>query len=380
MARSDGGIPEGGGASGIGKVSIVIPAYNRERYVGEAIDSALGQTYPDTEVVVVDDCSTDGTADVLAGYGDAIRVVRHGRNRGVGAAFATGAAAMKGEWFKALGSDDVLYPDAVERLACANAALGPGDKVVPFMSMGTVDGRTYPYRPGPMINALDGFGQTVLMLDWFFGGHGMAMFRRRLVDRIGFDPEHREGEDWNFNLRLLLEGYRFVHVEHTVYGYRMHAGQMTRRQTDRDEKENTRRFLERIERALSGIDAGRAAELRAAAARYQRRKSYLHGKWIAANPSMIPAHPNPSRGRIAARLGGIVRSHPLAWTARHSAHRRSARHLAGALAWYAGFRGEKWEGRGLGELDFDHVQYGIAPRDVMPSHVTGAGTDRGGDI
>ena len=368
-----------GGASGrarfaaVGRVSVVIPAYNRERYVSEAIDSALGQTYPDIEVVVVDDCSTDGTAGVLAGYGDAIRVVRHERNMGVGAAFATGAAAMGGEWFKPLGSDDVLYPDAVEQLARANAALGPGDKVVPFMSMGTADGHTYPYQPGPMINALDGFAQTVLMMDWFFGGHGMCMFRKQLVDRIGFDPGHREGEDWNFNLRLLLDGYRLVHVERPVYGYRMHGGQMTRRQTDRDEKRNHQRFLERVERALSGIDADRARELRAASARYQRRKRHLHGKWIAADPSRIPAHPDPPGGGIAARLGGAVRSHPLAWTARHSLHRRSARHLAGALAWYAGFRGENWEGRGLGEIGFDFVQYGIAPRDVMPSHVVGWG-------
>lgn len=374
LARSDGGIPprKGEDAPCIGKVSIVIPVYNRERYIKEAVDSALGQTYPDTEVVVVDDCSTDGTAGILAGYGDAIRAVRHERNRGVGAAFATGVAAMKGEWFKGLGSDDVLYPDAVEQLAGANAALGPNDKVIPFMSMGTVDGRTYPWQPGPMINALDGFGQAVLLLDEFFGVHATCMFRRELVDRIGFNPAYRAFEDWDVNLRLLLDGYRFVHVERTIYGYRMHGEQMSRAYMGRDEQEDRRRFREMVGRALSGIDAGRRGELRAAAAAYQKRKWYLHGKWVAANPSRIPAHPSRVRGeggRIAAWLGKAVRSHPLAWTARRSLHGRSARHLAGALAWYAGFRGERWDGRGLGEIHFDFVQYGMAPRDVMPSHV-----------
>ena len=246
----------GTGAACVGKVSVVIPVYNRERYVKEAVDSALGQTYPDIEVVVVDDCSTDGTADILAGYGDAIRVVRHERNRGVGAAFATGTAAMEGEWFKGLASDDVLYPDAVEQLAGANASLGPNDKVIPFMSMGTVDGRTYPYQPGPMINALDGFGQAVLLLDEFFGVHATCLFRRQLVDRIGFNPEYRAFEDWDFNLRLLLDGYRFVHVERTVYGYRMHGGQMSRAYPGRDEQRDRRRFREMVERALSAIDAG----------------------------------------------------------------------------------------------------------------------------
>lgn len=361
----------------MGKVSIVIPVYNRERYVKEAIDSALGQTYGDTEVVVVDDCSTDGTSDVLAGYGGAIRVVRHERNRGVGAAFATGVAAMEGEWFKGLGSDDVLYPDAVEQLAGANAALGPGDRVVPFMSMGTVDGRTYPYQPGPMINALDGFAQAVLLLDEFFGVHATCLFRRSLVDRIGFNPAYRAYEDWDFNLRLLFDGYRFVHVERPVYGYRMHGGQMTASHAGRDEQRDRRRFLQMVERAVSGLDAGRARELRAASARYQRRKRHLHGKWIAANPSKIPGQPSRAKGRIAARLGGAVRSHPLAWTARHSLHKRSARHLAGALAWYAGFRGERWQGRGMDELHFDFVQYGIAPRDAMPSHVAGRGEKAG---
>ena len=361
----------------VGRVSIVVPAYNRERHVGEAVDSALAQTYGDTEVVVVDDSSTDGTADILAGYGDAIRVIRHKRNMGVGAALATGVAAMSGEWFKGLASDDVLYPDAVERLAGACASLGPGDKTVPFMSMGTVDGRTYPYQPGPMINMLDGFGQAVLLLDEFFASHGLCMFRRGLVDEIGFNPAYRAFEDWDFNLRLLFKGYRFVHMERSIYGYRMHDGQMSRSYSGRDERADWRRYHRMVEHAMSVLDAGARRDVRAALARYQRRKAVLRGKWIAAHPSEIPAHPNRPRGRIAGRLGGVVRSHPLAWAARHSAHRRSPYYLAGALAWYAGLRGDRWEGRGLADIHFDFAQYGIAARDAMPSHVARGGGSGG---
>ncbi len=77
------------------KVSVVIPTYNRAHCVGEAIESVLAQTYKDFEIIVVDDGSTDNTAEVLARFGDRIRVIRQ-ENSGVSAARNAGIRAASG--------------------------------------------------------------------------------------------------------------------------------------------------------------------------------------------------------------------------------------------------------------------------------------------
>jgi glycosyltransferase involved in cell wall biosynthesis len=92
-------------------VSIVITCYNYARYVRLAIDSALAQTWPQVEVVVVDDGSTDGSAEVIASYGERIRAV-HQRNQGHVAAFNHGFVVSTGSIVIFLDADDLLYPEA----------------------------------------------------------------------------------------------------------------------------------------------------------------------------------------------------------------------------------------------------------------------------
>src|SRR2546423_7727277 len=91
-------------------VSVVVPAYNYARYLPQAIDSALGQTHPPLEVIVVDDGSTDDTPRVLDAYGDRIRAVRQA-NQGAGAARNAGIAVARGEYVAFLDSDDLWRPD-----------------------------------------------------------------------------------------------------------------------------------------------------------------------------------------------------------------------------------------------------------------------------
>jgi glycosyltransferase involved in cell wall biosynthesis len=93
-------------------VSIVIPCWNAEATIADAIDSALAQTHPRCEVVVVDDGSTDGSAAIIAGYGTRI-VALHGPNRGGNAARNRGIAAARGDWIQLLDADDLLEPDCV---------------------------------------------------------------------------------------------------------------------------------------------------------------------------------------------------------------------------------------------------------------------------
>lgn len=96
-------------------VSILINNFNYGRFLRDAIDSALNQTYPRVEVVVVDDGSTDDSREIIASYGDRIRAVLQ-ENSGQGSAFNTGFAASTGEIICFLDSDDIFLPTKVSRV------------------------------------------------------------------------------------------------------------------------------------------------------------------------------------------------------------------------------------------------------------------------
>ncbi len=94
-------------------VSVVIPAYNAAKYIGRAIDSVLAQTRPADEIIVVDDGSTDNTADVAHGYGDKIRFIRQ-ENAGASVARNTGIEAATSEWIAFLDADDEWLPQKLQ--------------------------------------------------------------------------------------------------------------------------------------------------------------------------------------------------------------------------------------------------------------------------
>jgi glycosyltransferase involved in cell wall biosynthesis len=101
------------------RVSIVVDNYNYARFLPRSIESALSQTWPGTEVVVVDDASTDGSQEIIRGYGDRVAAILQEKNQGQGAAFNAGAAASHGDIVIFLDSDDYLFPNAVEAVVAA---------------------------------------------------------------------------------------------------------------------------------------------------------------------------------------------------------------------------------------------------------------------
>src|SRR5215203_3620455 len=174
-------------------VTIIIPTYNRARQVTQAIDSALGQTYPYLDVVVVDDGSTDETLDVLRGY-DAeprLHIVRLPRNMGVTAAKNAGMANVPAEtiYLGILDSDDTLLPSAVDTLVRVfDADEGRYSQVYGWCverTTGELMGRM-PYREGPVRyeDALSGR----------FSGEFWQLASCRLLNGKRFDERAAGGE------------------------------------------------------------------------------------------------------------------------------------------------------------------------------------------
>ena len=97
------------------KVSVVIPTYQHAHFVAQAISSVLSQTYCDLEVIVVDDGSTDDTQEIVAGFGEQIRVVQHEKNSGLSAARNTGIQLSRGEYVAFLDADDIWLPEKLEK-------------------------------------------------------------------------------------------------------------------------------------------------------------------------------------------------------------------------------------------------------------------------
>lgn len=101
-------------SSGRRLVSVMIPAYNAAKYLGEAIESAFAQTYRPLEVIVVDDGSDDGTGEVVRGFGEQVRLHRQDRG-GNGAARNAAVRLAQGEYYAFLDADDRFRPDKLER-------------------------------------------------------------------------------------------------------------------------------------------------------------------------------------------------------------------------------------------------------------------------
>lgn len=96
-------------------VSILVPVFNGERYLRESLDSILAQAYPNTEVLVMDNASTDSTPGIIASYGDRIRCYRHKTNLGIYGNVNSGIAVARGDYIAVYHADDIYHPHIVQR-------------------------------------------------------------------------------------------------------------------------------------------------------------------------------------------------------------------------------------------------------------------------
>jgi GT2 family glycosyltransferase len=200
-------------------VSVIIPAYNHGRFIEEALESALTQTYRDLEVIVVDDGSTDDTRERVARFGNRLGYV-YQANAGSAAARNLGIRRSRGAYVAFLDADDIWLPGKVER--CVEALEQDPRAGVAYHWWSFIDeaGRPLPRMFSP---AYEGDVLAPLLLGWFVGPP-MAVVRRSCLEQVGlFDESLRQAEDYDLFLRLALAGYRYVSVPEMLVRCRWHS-------------------------------------------------------------------------------------------------------------------------------------------------------------
>ncbi|NLE74758.1 MAG: glycosyltransferase [Actinobacteria bacterium] len=208
------------------RVSVVMAVYNREKYVQEAVDSILAQTFADFEFIIVDDGSTDRTGEILTTYRDErIRLVRNAQNRGVSHSANRGISLAVGEYIARMDSDDISKPG---RLMAQMQFLDRNpdiDVVGAWMEHIDQDGRpTGRYSKYP---------SSVMGLHWFglFDcpvANPAVMARRTFFGSAGgYDEALVSGEDYELWARSSL-AFKFSNIQEVLVRYRIHGSSLSR--------------------------------------------------------------------------------------------------------------------------------------------------------
>ncbi|WP_171033928.1 glycosyltransferase family 2 protein [Lichenicoccus roseus] len=185
-------------------VSVIIPCYNVRDYVADTLNSLLRQTHPDWNAIVIDDGSTDGTAELVRDFTDPrIRLVRQA-NQGVSAARNHGVDLADGGSILFLDADDWLAPEALARMT-ATLASSRAQAVYGAFCFVTEDGsRVVSRKPGPFPE-----GDIIerLLVENLFANGGHLLISASAIRQIGlFRADLRFGEDWEYWCRLAASG------------------------------------------------------------------------------------------------------------------------------------------------------------------------------
>jgi glycosyltransferase involved in cell wall biosynthesis len=207
------------------RVSAVIPAFNSEHLLATAIDSVLAQTYAPTECIVVDDGSTDATADVARAYGPSVRLVQR-ENRGAAAARNTGAALAQGELLAFLDADDRWLPDRLLRQLQAMDRLDVGAVMCATEVVDSDLRHLGVIRQSPRLT----IDEILLCRSPLVSTGSNLLIRRDCFEAVGgFEetlPSKAGAEDWLMIFRL-VERAKLETIPDVLVQYRVHGANMS---------------------------------------------------------------------------------------------------------------------------------------------------------
>jgi len=208
-------------------VSCIVPVYNGEEYLAETLESILGQTHRPLEVIVVDDGSTDGSADIVRGYGDPIRYVFK-ENGGPASAYNTALGLASGEFLSFLGADDLWHPEKTTLQLGRFAARAELDYCVAHLQnfwIPDLKKEAEEFRDHRLARPMPGYTSATLLA------------RRALFDRVGaFDASLQHGHDFDWFLRAAEAGATLEVLPDVLLFRRIHHSNRSRRLADNSRK------------------------------------------------------------------------------------------------------------------------------------------------
>src|SRR5208283_6093944 len=203
-------------------VSIIVPAFNAEKYIGKTLASVRSQSYQNWEVIVADDYSTDGTSQIVSEFTRStlhnVRLLQHARNGGVSTARNTAMKAAHGEYIAFLDADDIWMPEHLDSL-CSVLNSGRAD-------LAYADGCVFRETPSGDFELLpiDTIEVTNPPRDLFrrnFINPSGAAITRRLMEKVGdFDRTMRVVQDLDYWIRAAALGFQIVGTGKQTYYYR----------------------------------------------------------------------------------------------------------------------------------------------------------------
>lgn len=202
-------------------VSVVIPNYNYARYLSKAISSALAQHYPNVEVIIVDDGSTDESIEIIESFGERVKLIRQ-RNQGVGIARNTGANVAKGKMLAFLDADDYWHPDKLKK----QIEKMQSDREIGLVHCGFwhVDA-----NDEPIDERLDGeegwVADKLMKLEPVLSSTTLIVRKDAFEAVGGYDvnKDLHPAEDWEFVYRVARK-YKLGFVAEPLMYYRQHGG------------------------------------------------------------------------------------------------------------------------------------------------------------
>jgi len=214
------------------KVTVLIAVRDGLPWLTDAIDSVLAQTYSDFELLLVDDASSDGTAEAAEACGDRrIRVLRNQHNLGQAPSLNRGLRDARGEYVARMDADDVCLPERLERQVAVLEADPAVALVGTWLDVVDERGRLW----GRLRGRVRDFPEFLfaILADRYPWGHPSVMFRREVVLRLGgYDETLAPAEDKDLYRRLALARHDARAIEAPLVRYRRHGRQLSQEQAD----------------------------------------------------------------------------------------------------------------------------------------------------
>lgn len=192
-------------------ISILIPCFNAERWIAQAIESALGQSWAEKEVIVVDDGSTDRSLEIIKRFDGRVRW-HSGSNQGGNRARNLLLCMSRGEWLQYLDADDYLLPGKLERQARFIDRGADADVVFGPVVLEHCDGTAAPSRE--YLHIPEPHDPWVLLARWWLPQTGACLWRKRAIEEVGgWNPTQPCCQEHELYLRLLMGGKKLAYCE-----------------------------------------------------------------------------------------------------------------------------------------------------------------------